>query len=752
MKNRTVIAILAVAAALAAYILLFERDTMTTDERESRSDRAFVEFRREQVDRIELKSSSGRTLELERVSRAEEGEERWTLSSGERRLDADTTAVRSLLSAIDFLLVDRTVREPGAARSTRFGLEQPRLDAEFTARGETTSFRIGGEAEGGDVYLALEGRDDEIYAVEAEFLESMDKTFDELRDKDLVEPDLSDALAIEVERAEGKTSLRRADRDSPWRVRLDGTPVLADAGQAGELLRKLDGLRAESFVADGADEAELGEWGLGDSARRVALELSGEKSVAVRFGSPCEEPTGSVHVYLEGTRTVACAASEAIDVIDRPAGRLAEKRIAVFDKEEVRRIELAAGDRSLAIVHDEEGEGWHREGDAEETGLDAEAVESLLDALGETRADAVLVGEERLAELGEPEARATLELAAGQGSLELEVYRGEEGQAQRVRRGEEKAVLLVAGGLVERLRPDPLRYRERELELGSASDATRIEVVGSAEWSAEKKDGQWRVVAPIELDADSAAVRSAARKLARLEAERFAAASAAPEHGLDDPYLTATATFVEEQRDEEQLDRTEESARTLEIGAPAGEGGARYARLAGGDGAVFVLAAETIETLLSPPLARDLVQVEAAEVERIELARGDRTLAATRAGDSWKAAEGGPPLDAEALERAVTDVGSAKAIRTAAIGKRSAEELGEPRLELRLWTRGDLPDGEPTVLVFGKRSDDPAEEGRLARRSGIDATFVYPDRIAEELLELTETEKAPADAGAADMP
>ncbi len=752
MKNRTAIAILAVAAAMAAYILLFERETMTTDELESRSDRVFVELRREQVDRIELKGSSGRTFELERLSRAEEGEERWTLSAGERRLDADTTAVRSLLSAIDFLLVDRTVREPGAARSARFGLKEPRLEAEFTARGETTSFRIGGEAEGGDVYLALEGRDDEIYAVEAEFLDSMDKTFDELRDKDLVEPNLSDALAIEVERADGKTSLRREDRDSSWRVRLDGTPVLADADQAGRLLRALDSLRAESFVADGAEEGELKKWGLGDSARRVSLELSEEEGVAVRFGSACEDPKGSMHVHVEGTRTVACAESDAVDLIDRPAGRLAEKRIAVFRQEDVRRVELAADDRSLAIVRDEEGEGWRREGDSEQTGLDAEAVESLLDALGETRADAVLVGEERLAELGEPEARATLELAAGEKPLELEVYRGEKGEAQRARRGEEQAVLVVAGGLIERLRPDPLRYRERELELGSASDAIRIEVGGSLEWSAEKKDGQWRVVAPIELDADSAAVRSAARKLARLEAERFVAASAGPEHGLDDPYLTATATFVEEKRDEEQLDRTEKSSKTLEIGAPAGEGGARYARLAGGDGAVLVLAAETVEALLSPPLARDLPQVEAAEVKKIELVRGDEILTATRFGDSWKAGRGGPSLDAAALERAVTDVGSAKAIRAAAIGEGSAEELGEIRLELRLWTRDDLPDGEPAVLSFGKRSDDPAEEGRLARRSGIDATFVYPDRIAEELLELTEAEKAPADAGAADMP
>ena len=81
MSNRTVIIILGVALALLAFILLFERDTMTTDERESRSDRAFPEFRRDFVDRLTVAGASGEQIELERIAGAEEGAERWRIVS-----------------------------------------------------------------------------------------------------------------------------------------------------------------------------------------------------------------------------------------------------------------------------------------------------------------------------------------------------------------------------------------------------------------------------------------------------------------------------------------------------------------------------------------------------------------------------------------------------------------------------------------------------------------------------------------------
>ena len=62
MGNRTTIVILAVAAALVGFIFFFERETMTTSEREERADRVFGEFRRDRVDGLKVRGTGGVTV------------------------------------------------------------------------------------------------------------------------------------------------------------------------------------------------------------------------------------------------------------------------------------------------------------------------------------------------------------------------------------------------------------------------------------------------------------------------------------------------------------------------------------------------------------------------------------------------------------------------------------------------------------------------------------------------------------------
>ena len=286
MKSRTAIALLAVAAALVVFIFLFERDTMTTGEIEGRRDRVFVEFRRDLVDGLTVKGSSGEEVALSRVGPEEGAGEEWRITAP-RDLKADGSEVREILSALDFLLRDRTARGEGAASDARYGLDSPRATGSFSVRGRVTAFRVGADAPGDDVYLALVGVDDEVYAVDGSFLESIDKDLDDLRDKHLLGRALDAATAVAVSRPSGEIALSRGEEGS-WRVKREGVWLLAAQDQVRDLLRAVGDVEATEFVADDVGAGDLGEHGLDGPPRRVVVELEGGEIVRLLVGGPCE--------------------------------------------------------------------------------------------------------------------------------------------------------------------------------------------------------------------------------------------------------------------------------------------------------------------------------------------------------------------------------------------------------------------------------------------------------------------------------
>jgi len=733
MKNRTAIAILLVAAGLLAFIVLFERDRMTTAELEGRKGRVFVDYRRDAVTGLTLRGADGERVVLER--RGGPGDpagERWIIAGGERELLADAGAVRQVLAAIDFLLEDRVVREPGAAEDLSFGLAEPRVEASFTARGRTTSFRVGADAPGDKVYLAVDGRPG-VIAVEGEFLGEVDKGRDDLRDRRLLERQLSAAVAVSVTGGEEPVRLTREDDGAPWRVELDGTWVLAAAERAGGLLRELSRLEAVRFVADGVGPESLGGYGLDPAALVAEVALVADERVEIRLGGACEDREGAILATVTGSGTVACVDGGILDEFRGGAGRFRELRLAPVREDDVTRVSLFRGGDSLVLERDGESGSWAVAGGGDGPGIDGEAVSGLLGLLSASRAFEMIAGERALAGAGEPAARVALALAGGQPAVELGFHSRPESDRVAVRREGEDALLVADAALLESIRPDLLAFRTRVVESGDALDLVTLEVAGPADFSLAQKHGSWSLAAPVELAVDGTAARGMARRAARIEVERFAAAAARPEHGLSRPFATVTATFVDERTADEDgtRDRTAERRAVIEIGAEtAAADGSRFARVAGGDGAVFVLERSWIEDFSRPPVARDLLQVDADPIRRVVAIHAGGTVEIAREGTGWSSpAEG---FDAIAFGRAFTDMAAVRALRAAALGAQAAAAaVGEPRLVLELHRDGEAG---PIRLALGGRSGDPAESGVVVRREDVPAAFVVPARVVDDLL------------------
>jgi hypothetical protein len=726
MRNRTVVVVLVLALLLVGFIVLFERDMMTTSEIEERRNNVFKHFKRDLVESLTVRGAGGEEISVERAAADETAEEKWRITSP-KVLDADDSEVRSILSAIDYLLIGRTVKGKDTKSDARFGLSNPRVKASFTIRKKKTSFGIGSDATGDKVYVAVDGDEEEIFAVDKEFLGSLDKALDDLRSKKLVAETMADAVEIEVQRREESYKLKR-EKDSPWRIDMAGSWILAAEDQVGELLRTVGDLKAEKFIADDVKDDDLDRWGLADGLRSVTITVPDGEKTEVRIGTACPSEENQVYVYVAGSGSVVCADDGFVPVLERPKARLEEKRPAVFQDEDVTRIALDRGGKTLTLERKEDA--W-KLADKEGPALDAGAVAELLKALRETRAVEIEVGEAAVSGLGEPIASVAMSIAEDSSPVKLGLFKSEKEDTDLVRRDGEAAVLAVSKDLLEKVSSDVLAFRERKIANGDKYDVERMQIRGAAGQVLEKKDGSWMLVEPLQTAADGTAARELAGLIAEIEAKRFAAAEAAPMHGFEKPFAVVTASFAKEEEVEQGKDKTGSKEVVLEIGAIE-KGAERFARLKGDDKTVFVVSEEYEHAVSSPMIARDLFQINETEIKQLSFAVGAKEQVFKHNGELWSGPDG-VEIDSAEIKRILADLGGLKTLRAVSFGTQKAA-FGATTLVLKSWTTEQLEKGEPSAMTIGQKSDKAEEDGYFARLEGLDATFALPARVIDELV------------------
>ncbi len=721
MRNKTVIVILSVAALLVGFIFFFERDSMTTSERLEREERVFDSFMRDRVESISIEGTGGGKVVVKRTPDPEGGDlDHYTITHP-KNLEVDNAEVRSIVSALDYLIALRTIEGKDERNQERYGLKTPRLKGSFTVGGKETSFIVGGNAEGDAVYLAVEGRDDAFYAVDEAFLESVDKGTDDLRSKILISGDVESAHGLKVKIPSSAYDLRRQDKT--WRVDVDGTWIRADEGRVHELLHTIADLKASRFVKDDADESFLTKQGLAGSST-IELDLGGDEKIALRIGSPCTELKGGVHVTVMGSGVVVCADDGFLTVLGKPRTRLQDARPATFRDEDIESVTLTKGDDTLGLAKTDDGFIFGSELDFH---VDPKAVFDLLGALRETRASEMRVGSEVVSNLGDPTAEITLEMIDKK-TKQLFLFEDDSAGAIYLRRGDESALLTVPKALLAQARPDPLLFRERTIKNGDPFSVERITLTGPASQELKKESGIWQLTAPITVAADGMGARRIAELVAETKVERYVSKTAEMAHGFGTPYSVIQVKFASEEKDGDVVDQTGEHTVVLELGAPD-DSGNRFARFRGDDETVFVVDKEYETAARAPLVARDLVQVDATNAKKIIIATGEGELVLEKNGEGFTAK--GRRFDETALPRLLADLSGMKSIRT-----HSFEGVGpetEPLMTLEVWPADkETPPAE--ILVLGK-SEDPKENGYFVCKKGLGATFVMPARIIDVLFE-----------------
>lgn len=756
MSKRTTIVLAVIAAGLLAFILVYERHTLSSGDLEGREGRLLQTFVRDRVTKLEIEREDGRVV-LERTRSGEDELGEWRITEPVAA-DVDFDAVDSVMGALEWADARRTLTGISAEDRERFGLTSPRLRAWFTVADRRVPIAIGGEdPQESGLYAQLE--DESVaYVVGRDVYEALDHDAGWFREKELltdVGPSRAERLTLEGEAGER----RLVRRDGRWWLEA---PVegLASAGAVQEILRKLEDSKAERFVADAPES--LAQYGLDAPAHvaRVARTRGdGNETVeaVLAIGGPCGEHEGELYARVDDG-PVVCVDADTVEPLGRDVDALREGRLLSVRDDEVERITIASGNRELEVWR--EGGEWKlrsKQGPREtEASADPEGVADFLRTLRDTRAQAFLPADPeavRARGLTNPTATVTVGLASSEEEARTEVVTlgAVEADAAWARRGEEPALLQLSPAVAQTLSTSPLPFRARRLVREDGGQVTRL-LVRRPEVREVVEDGSdgSRVVEPLAAPADAAALRAAGRELASLTAERFVAERATAEHGLDAPRLVVEATFEDavgaaaeddghdhahdhgeaEESAEGAADRPATRSYVLRVGAST-EGGA-FARL-GDDAAVFVVSEQLVDALDGPLVDRGLLGSDARHVERLRIERGAQRLDLRRQGDGWTT-EGGP-ADGASADALLRTLETLRATDTTSYGPApAAAGLTRPRARITVTRSADAPEPREYTIVVGATEGEGEGAPVHARRADLDVGFLLPAQAASVLL------------------
>jgi len=213
-------------------------------------------------------------------------------------------------------------------------------------------------------------------------------------------------------------------------------------------------------------------------------------------------------------------------------------------------------------------------------------------------------------------------------------------------------VSKVDAGLLALTEREPLTYRGKRLLDFLAVNLEKMAITNPAgPVTLERKEGQWKLAAPVTADADSTKAEELAGSLSNLETLQYVSENPSMEdlekkYGLTMPALSVALSFT---------DKTK-PARTLLIGKErGGDQPGYFAKFADAPG-VFAVGKEIQTNLGRPALAyrsRRLLDAQLADLASVTVLHGDQKLTLNQEAGAWKLTA---PFQADVDSTKVQDV------------------------------------------------------------------------------------------------
>ena len=336
-RNLGIVAVLFVG--LGAFVYFYEIEGGKKREEAAEQAKKLFQFDKEEVNSISLDRDSGSiTLKKENGG--------WKLVAP-IEAKADETAVDGLASELSSTQVERSL-EPGPVDWKDYGLENPNLKISVGLKdGRRLDLELGNKDFNQDSVFGRIPHLAKVLVLPGFLYTTADKEPVDFRDKTVLEFDREQVRAVEI-RAKRKTyRLQKEGQD--WSIR-EPIQARADRSEIRSLLSDLEFARVEEFVERGA--GELKTYGLNAPSSRVDLYLGDNRArktllVGKKVGA-------QFYAKDDAGEDVFRIKEDLVEKFDLDLSKLRDRKMARFERDEVKRIEVKLPDRKFEFVKDSE--------------------------------------------------------------------------------------------------------------------------------------------------------------------------------------------------------------------------------------------------------------------------------------------------------------------------------------------------------------------------------------------------------------
>lgn len=342
---RTTWILFGLAAALFAFIMLFERRWQPRADGPTAPIRLLT-FKAGDVTNVAVHLTNQLLLRVERGSAAAP----WTLTIPPINYPAQSHSIEWLLAQLENLVppVTITAAELRASRRTpaEFGLDLPAARLTLQFQGQRRELLFGHRTPFGDqVYVQVQHQPD-VFTAPAELLDRLPRHANDWRDTYLIDFRPIRPNRFEV-RATGRGFALEIDPTNRVFALTKPLAARADAARVEQLLRTLADARALGFVTDNPN-ADLDSFGLQPPEAELAIGVGTNDGVVVQFGkSPTNFPAAVFARRLAHTNIVLVPKA-LLDVLLTPHSEMRDHHLANFQTAAVDSVEVIGAESFTA--------------------------------------------------------------------------------------------------------------------------------------------------------------------------------------------------------------------------------------------------------------------------------------------------------------------------------------------------------------------------------------------------------------------
>jgi hypothetical protein len=344
MRTRGLLIAAAVLVVLAGGVYWSNRHPKA-DENKASTDTApkILSVPEDQVTQIAIKRKDGSETVVKRSG------SKWELAAP-KPAGVDADAVNGVASTLSSLSSDRVVEDKASDLSS-YGLNAPSVEVDVTKKdGKTQKILIGDDTPtGSSVYVMVAG-DPKVYTMSSSLKSSLDKNWQDLRDKRLLTFDSDKLTRVELAAKKSDVEFGKNNQNE-WTI-LRPKPLRADGGQVEELIRKLKDAKMDTSASEeDAKKAAAAFAGGTPVATAKVTDASGTQTLDVRKSKEDYYAKSSV---VDGIHKVAADLGTGLD---KGVDDFRNKKLFDFGFSEPSKIEVKNG-AAAPVTYQKSGEKW----------------------------------------------------------------------------------------------------------------------------------------------------------------------------------------------------------------------------------------------------------------------------------------------------------------------------------------------------------------------------------------------------------